>query len=58
MKEGRKRQIREIGSRIGLPVFRIKRTRIGSIKLGKLKVGEWRYLTKQEVAELNKYKTA
>jgi 23S rRNA pseudouridine2605 synthase len=58
MKEGRKRQIREIGSRIGLPVFRIKRTRIGNIKLGKLKVGEWRYLTKQEVAELNKYKTA
>jgi 23S rRNA pseudouridine2605 synthase len=58
MKEGRKRQIREIGSRIGLPVFRIKRTRIGSIKLGKLKVAEWRYLTKQEIAELNKYKTA
>ena len=58
MKEGRKRQIREIGSRVGLPVFRIKRTRIGNIKLGKLKAGEWRYLTKQEISELNKYKTA
>ena len=58
MKEGRKRQIREIGSRMGLPVFRIKRTRIDIIKLGTLKVGEWRHLTKQEVAALNKTKTA
>lgn len=58
MREGRKRQIREIGSRVGLPVFRIKRTRIGSIKLGRLKVGEWRYLTKQEISDLNKNKTA
>jgi 23S rRNA pseudouridine2605 synthase len=58
MKEGRKRQIREIGSRVGLPVFRIKRTRIGTIKLGTLKVGEWRYLNKQEIAGLNKIKTA
>lgn len=58
MKEGRKRQIREIGSRVGLPVFRIKRTRIDTIKLGTLKVGEWRYLTKQEVAALKKTKTA
>ncbi len=58
MKEGRKRQIREIGTRVGLPVFRIKRTRIGSIKLGTLKVGEWRYLNKLEIAGLNKVKTA
>lgn len=56
MKEGRKRQIREIGTRLGLPVFRIKRTRIGSIKLGNLKTGEWRYLTQQEVSTLKRIK--
>jgi len=49
MREGRKRQIREIGSRIGLPVQRIIRLRIHTLELGKLKAREWRYLTQQEV---------
>ncbi len=52
MGEGRKRQIREIGSLLGLPVVRIIRVRIGSLRLGRLKPGEWRYLTDQEVDEL------
>lgn len=52
LQEGRKRQIREVGSRIGLPVLRIIRTRIGSLKLGKLKPGEWRYLTPAEIKDL------
>jgi 23S rRNA pseudouridine2605 synthase len=52
LKEGRKRQIREVGNRIGLPVLRIIRTRIGSLKLGKLKLGEWRHLTRSEVESL------
>jgi 23S rRNA pseudouridine2605 synthase len=50
--EGRKRQIREVGSRIGLPVRRIIRVRIGSLFLGDLKPGEWRNLTKDEVKGL------
>jgi 23S rRNA pseudouridine2605 synthase len=58
MKEGRKRQIREIGGRLGLPVYRIKRVRIGTIKLGNMKAGDWRHLTKQEVAGLTGKKTA
>lgn len=58
MKEGRKRQIREIGIRLGLPVYRIKRVRIGNIKLGTLKAGEWRNLSKQEIAGLTTQKTA
>lgn len=58
MKEGRKRQIREVGIRLGLPVYRIKRVRIGTIKLGTMKAGEWRYLTKQEIASLTIQKTA
>jgi 23S rRNA pseudouridine2605 synthase len=52
MREGRKRQIRETGAQIGLPVVKIIRTRIGSLTLGRLKPGEWRYLTSQEVLAL------
>jgi len=52
MREGRKRQIREIGSLLGLPVVRILRVRIGTLRLGTLKAGEWRYLSREEVAEL------
>ncbi len=51
MHEGRKRQIREIGSTIGLPVLRIKRVRIGLIQLGTLKPGEWRFLSVSEIRQ-------
>lgn len=54
MKEGKKRQIRETGKLLGLPVQRIIRTRIASIELGTLKVGEWRYLSDQEIQKLKK----
>lgn len=52
LQEGRKRQIREVGSLIGLPVVRIIRTRISTLRLGRLKSGEWRTLTPAEVNEL------
>jgi 23S rRNA pseudouridine2605 synthase len=52
MKEGRKRQIREVGKRLGLPVFRILRVRIGSLELSNLRPKEWRYLTPDEVDSL------
>lgn len=52
MGEGRKRQIREIGMLLGLPVVRIVRVRIGSLRLGTLKPRQWRHLTPQEVAAL------
>jgi 23S rRNA pseudouridine2605 synthase len=52
LREGRKRQIRETGSQIGLPVVRIVRVRIGNLLLGKLKPREWRYLSATEVAML------
>ena len=52
MGEGRKRQIREIGALLGLPVVRILRVRIGSLRLGNLKSRAWRYLSADEVAEL------
>jgi 23S rRNA pseudouridine2605 synthase len=52
MGEGKKRQIRETGSTLGLPVVRIVRIRIGTLHLGSLKPGEWRHLTDREVDEL------
>ncbi len=52
MHEGRKRQIREIGSLLGLPVVRIVRIRIGTLQLGRMKPGEWRYLSEEEVIAL------
>ncbi len=52
MKEGRKRQIREVGQTIGLTVVKIIRVRIGTLLLGKLKPREWRALTSQEIASL------
>ena len=54
MGEGRKRQIREICKQLGLPVVRIVRIRIGSLRLGNLKPRQWRYLTTKEVEELRK----
>lgn len=52
MGEGKKRQIREVGKLLGLPVVRIIRTRIGTLRLGDLKPRQWRYLTEEEVREL------
>ena len=52
MKEGRKRQIREVGSRLGLPVNRLIRVRIGTLHLGRMKTKEWRYLKPEEVQRL------
>jgi 23S rRNA pseudouridine2605 synthase len=57
MGEGRKRQIREICKQLGLPIVRILRVRIGSLKLGNLRPRQWRYLTRQEVGELKEDKT-
>lgn len=54
LREGYKRQIREMGKVTGLPVVRIVRMRIGELHLGNLKPKEWRYLTPQEVVSLKK----
>jgi len=50
--EGRKRQIREMGRLTGIPIVRIIRIRIGTLRLGNMKPGQWRYLSPQEVGEL------
>ncbi len=48
LREGRKRQIRRMCELVGLEVVGLKRVRIGSVVLGKLPVGQWRYLRPDE----------
>ena len=49
LKEGRKRQIRRMLESVEAKVISLRRTQVGNIQLGKLPLGEWRYLTRQEV---------
>jgi len=55
LREGKKRQIRRTGARIGLHVRQIRRVRIGPIELGKLQPGHLRYLNRDEVQILKEY---
>jgi 23S rRNA pseudouridine2605 synthase len=56
LREGRKRQIRRVATMLGHPVHKLVRVRIGPIRLGDLKPGEWRHLTNQELEELRRVK--
>lgn len=58
LREGRKRQIREMGKQTGVPVLRIQRIRIGSLLLGDLKLGQWRELRPDEIRALRINKPA
>ncbi len=48
LREGRKRQIRRMCEQVGLTVTALKRVRSGGVPLGKLPVGQWRYLRRDE----------
>ena len=48
LREGRKRQIRRMCELVGLTVTGLKRVRSGSVPLGPLPVGQWRYLRPDE----------
>ena len=50
--EGKNRQIRRMCAYAGLTVLRLKRVREGAVRLGKLPVGQWRYLTGKEISAL------
>lgn len=50
--EGRNRQIRKMCEQVGLQIRFLKRISIGNLTLGRLRVGEWRYLTKEQVSYL------
>jgi 23S rRNA pseudouridine2604 synthase len=48
LQQGKKRQIRRMCEAVGLQVIGLKRVRIGSMVLGKLPAGQWRYLRDDE----------
>ena len=50
--EGRNRQIRRMCEAAGMRCPRLRRIQEGSLRLGNLPCGAWRYLTPEEVAEL------
>jgi 23S rRNA pseudouridine2605 synthase len=56
MREGRKRQIREVASILGHPVLELKRVRLGPLLLGTLQPGQWRHLTPKEIQKLETVK--
>ena len=46
--EGRNRQVRRMCEEAGMRVTRLRRIREGTLSLGDLETGKWRYLTKEE----------
>ena len=50
--EGKKRQVRLMFKAVGHPVIRLKRVRIGNLRLGTLPPGAYRFLTPEEISEL------
>ena len=51
--EGRNRQVRRMCEAVSLSVVRLKRIRYGTLALGTLRSGHFRYLTETEVRELS-----
>jgi 23S rRNA pseudouridine2457 synthase len=58
LREGLNRQIRRMTAAVGHPTLRLVRIAIGPIGLGELQPGQWRDLTKSELAELSAAKNA
>ncbi|HAT4284336.1 TPA: 23S rRNA pseudouridine(2604) synthase RluF [Clostridium perfringens] len=52
--QGLNRQIRRMCEYFGYEVKKLERVRIMNVSLGNLKIGSWRYLTKKELAEINR----
>lgn len=55
--EGRNRQVKRMFEKFGYKVFKLHRSKYGSLGLGNLKPGEWRYLTQQELSKLESLAT-
>jgi len=52
--EGRNRLVKRMFSAIRHPVLKLKRVEFGPIKLGELPIGQFRYLTSEEMESLKK----
>ena len=51
--EGRNRQVKKMFEEFGYKIKKLHRTKYGNLKLGNLKEGGWRNLSKEEVAQFN-----
>jgi 23S rRNA pseudouridine2605 synthase len=52
--QGRNQQLRNMFQSIGHPVEKLRRVRIGFLDDSKLKSGDWRYLSEEEVAQFKR----
>ncbi len=52
--EGKNRQVRKMFETLDHPIIRLKRIAIGSIGIGGLEEGKWRYLSKNEILGLKR----
>ena len=52
--EGKNRQVRKMCEAIGKKVLALHRSKIGSIAVNDLKLGEWRYLSENEIKDIEK----
>ena len=50
--EGKNRQVRKMCEAIDKKVLALHRSKIGHIEVKNIKIGEWRYLTKEEVRSI------
>lgn len=53
--EGRNRQVRQMFKAVGHQVVLLRRVQFGPLQLGDLERGQWRHLTKEEVAKLKRF---
>jgi len=51
--EGRNRQVKKMFEEFGYKIKKLHRMKYGNLKLGNLKEGGWRKLTKEEIAQFN-----
>lgn len=56
--EGRKHQVKRMCAAVGHPVVSLHRSRYAALELGDLASGQWRELTRDEVAALRRLATA
>jgi pseudouridine synthase len=52
--EGRKREVKRMFQSVGHKVLQLQRISFGGLRLGSLKAGKWRFLTRKEVDSLKK----
>jgi len=52
--EGKNHQVRRMFESLGFEVKRLERVTYAGLKAGELRRGEWRYLSRKEIQELQK----